>query len=106
MTPQQTARGFFRRHHAVPATDRGPDWAKATDEALLGWWESTWPVVRCGWDREKRWSAPLAQRKALLPLYNQLAGEIHRRFAKPDCAPAVAAAHFLALTPFPTPLGD
>lgn len=28
---------FFRCHHAVPATDAGPQWDKATVEALRGW---------------------------------------------------------------------
>jgi len=27
---------FFREHHAVPATDRGPDWKNGRTEALEG----------------------------------------------------------------------
>jgi hypothetical protein len=30
-------RGFFRKYNAVPATDAGPDWTGASDEALAGW---------------------------------------------------------------------
>lgn len=29
-------KSFFRDHHAVPATDRGPQWHKATTAALEG----------------------------------------------------------------------
>jgi len=29
-------RSFFREHHAVPATDRGPDWKNGRTEALEG----------------------------------------------------------------------
>lgn len=35
--PQQIIRNFFARHHAVPATDAGPDFGAANDDALLGW---------------------------------------------------------------------
>jgi hypothetical protein len=34
---QAVTRGFFRKHHAIPATGAGPDFANATDDALRAW---------------------------------------------------------------------
>jgi hypothetical protein len=31
---------FFQKYHAVPANDYGPQWDRATDEALAGWAKS------------------------------------------------------------------
>ncbi len=28
---------FFRKYHAVPANDAGPQWSQASDAALCGW---------------------------------------------------------------------
>jgi hypothetical protein len=30
-------RSFLTKYHAVPATEAGPDWGMASDEALIGW---------------------------------------------------------------------
>src|SRR5689334_7440235 len=40
-------RDFFQQHGAVPANDAGPQWDKASDEALLHWAEQDCET----WDR-------------------------------------------------------
>jgi hypothetical protein len=37
---------FFRKYDAVPATDRGPVWSEATDEALIGQLQSMASALR------------------------------------------------------------
>lgn len=47
-TSHDGIRDFFNRHHAVPATDSGPDFASATDDALLGWLNGECRLLRTG----------------------------------------------------------
>lgn len=48
MTEPDPIRDFFRRYHAVPATDAGPDWPTATVDALLGWFNGECDLLRRG----------------------------------------------------------
>jgi hypothetical protein len=64
-------KAFFAKYHAVPATDAGPDWANASDEALLGW-----AAGDCAaWDA----TADPAARRHIGARLGQLAAELRTR---------------------------
>jgi hypothetical protein len=94
---------FFRRHHAVPANDRSPQWRQATDAALLDWWNAYAGIVRCGWNRELKRDATIEERRALLPLYQQIAAEIQRRAEESDASPEIMGAYFISRMRFVLP---
>jgi hypothetical protein len=92
-------KSFFKRYHAVPADDVGPTWSKATDEALLGWWNTTGPICRTGWNREAGREATREERAGLMPAYHEVVAELHRRARQPDAPAYIMAAYFLSLQP-------
>ncbi len=87
-----TIQAFFRRHHAVPATDAGPDWRHADEVVLLDWFRRLAAICRCGWDRDQQREATPAERAAQEPLYAAIADEVTRRSGLADASPAIYAA--------------
>jgi hypothetical protein len=92
---------FFRRHHAVPATDAGPDWSQATDKALLAWFHELAGIVRCGWCPSRQQDATQAERQGQAAVYRDVAAEVQRRAERPDASPEIMGAAFRAASPLP-----
>lgn len=83
---------FLRKYSAVPANATGPQWTKATDEALLGWFQPNVGIVQSGWNKEQKREATPQERKALMSTYNEIVAELDRRRQLPDCSPEIYAA--------------
>lgn len=90
---------FFRRHAAVPADDAGPCWTKATEEALLAWFDDLAPIVRSGWNRSAGRPATHEERRANLSVYHEVLAEVTRRSNLPNASPAIVAAWFRSQLP-------
>lgn len=64
-------KAFFAKYHAVPATGAGPQWERATDEALLGW----------ALGSAESWDANPQERGALRSRMADLGNELYRRLS-------------------------
>jgi len=69
-------KAFFRKYNAIPATDAGPAWSQATEDVLIGWFDTYYGMPNR--------SAP-AQK-----LYDDVVAEIRRRAYMPNCSDAIA----------------
>jgi hypothetical protein len=98
-TPKEIVRGFFRRHHAVPANDAGILWSQAKEDTLLEWFSRLASIVRCGWNAEARRDATPAERQGNATLYEQIVAEIRNRAARLNPSPEIVAACFRASLP-------
>ena len=65
-------KGLFAKYNAVPATNAGPDWKHATDEALLGWAEGDCQV----------WDANPAAHARIVDQMQDVGNELRRRNRK------------------------
>jgi hypothetical protein len=63
-TPSDGIRDFFARYHAVPATDSGPDFPSASDDALLAWLNGECDLLRRGTGDPRRVILKLALAEA------------------------------------------
>jgi hypothetical protein len=97
----ETIADFFRRHHAVPATDAGPDWSQATNKALLAWFHELAGIVRCGWCPSRQQDATPGERQGQAAAYRLVAAEVQRRAECPDASPEIMGAAFRAASPMP-----
>lgn len=61
---------FFKRHHAVPATDAGPQWDRATTEALDGQLKTM--IEACNRDADRRQRAFDGLRKDMAAVAREL----------------------------------
>lgn len=61
---------FFKKYHAIPATNAGPQWDKATTEALIGWADGDCKV----WDENADAHARIVDHMA------DVGNELHRRW--------------------------
>jgi hypothetical protein len=48
MSETNAVAAFFKKYDAVPTTDRGVEWDKATTDALLGWLDGSAHNARAG----------------------------------------------------------
>jgi hypothetical protein len=90
---------FFRRHGAVPANDTGPQWDRASEAVLLGWFGQLASIVRCGWNAEAGRNATPTERQGQASLYAEIVAEVQRRASRSDASPEIMAAAFRAVLP-------
>jgi hypothetical protein len=61
---------FFRKYHAVPATNKGPTWSEANDEALLG---------HAAADMKAWWQVNDSKRPPIAKRLREIEGELRKR---------------------------
>lgn len=92
--------GFMKKYHAVRATDSGPSWSTATDEALLGWLETHEPIARFRWNKALGRAATPEEIHAVLPAYHEIAAEVLTRGMRPGASDAMFVAAITLRLPF------